>query len=450
MQPAGPDIQPPPLLQQAAAACSRAGSSSPPVCAGAVDAYVWGYPLVVMSDTRTRLACLVGVNRLLNGKHLSGPSSTAVVAPNNDTLYSTAFLDLRAAPVVLTVPAVSGRYVNFQLLDMYTNTFADLGVLTDGGKGGRYAIVGPGWKGTIPPGVRRIDAPTPDVWLLGRTAVNGPGDLADAVAVQRGYALSVLRRHGGGTTGGKSTLDCGAGAAAPDTSSISFFDQMSADMAADPALPQDGAVVRAMAAAGIAAGERPTSVRSRTASYRLALRIGAQLILEGTSDLGGTASGGWTSPALAGTFGTEYVARAVIAEFGLGEQVLSQAVYLSATADSSGQRLSGAHGYELVFAKGHLPPFGPDGFWSVTMYNSRNFLVANAIGRYSIGNRTPGLVYGPDGSLTIVMSSSRPKTPGANWLPCPAGTFRLSMRIYAPAAAASDGRWLPPPIERLA
>ncbi|MGH9029347.1 MAG: DUF1254 domain-containing protein, partial [Acidimicrobiales bacterium] len=155
----------------------------------------------------------------------------------------------RKGPEVLTVPAVTGRYFNFQLLDMYTNTFADLGVLTDHGHGGRYAIVGPGWHGTLPSGVARVEAPTPDVWLLGRTEVNGPNDLAATIAIQHHYVLTALTNAGSGTTGDPSTLTCTTPSPAP-----TFFDEVSADMAADPPLSTDGPLVRAMATAGIGPG----------------------------------------------------------------------------------------------------------------------------------------------------------------------------------------------------
>jgi hypothetical protein len=449
LQPPGPDVQPPPLLAMAASACAKVGAVDATTCAGAVDAYVWGYPLVVMSDTRNRLACVAGVNHLLSATKLSGPSSTSVVAPNNDTLYSTAFLDLRAAPVVLTMPAVNGRYVNFQLLDMYTNTFADIGILTDGGRAGSYAIVGPGWKGSIPSGTHRIDAPTPDVWLLGRTGVNGPSDLAAAVAVQSGYELTVLPGHGHGTSGGKSTMQCGGSSTSPDTTSVSLFDQIASDMEADPPAPQDKAIASAMAAAGVEPGKSPTiGARATTlAAYTAALRIGARLIAEGAVDLGSTSSGGWSRQSVAGTFGTQYLTRAVVARFGLGEQVPSQAIYLSATKTASGAALTGSDTYRVTFAHGQLPPFDTDGFWSITMYDASDFLVANSIDRYSIGNRTQGLVYGPNGSLTIAVSPTKPTNPDDNWLPSPTGTFRMTLRIYAPAATAVNGSWHPPPIE---
>jgi hypothetical protein len=189
---AGPIVEPARLLSLATGACARTSASNPQVCAGAVDAYVWGLPLVTVTHALDRLACRAGVNHLSNHSTLASPGSSSVVSPSVDTLYSAAWLNLRNGPQVLSVPAVSGRYVNFQLIDAYTNTFADIGDLTDDGAGGRYAIVSRGWHGRLPRGVHRIDAPTPEVWLLGRTEVDGPRDLTAAARFQHRYRLAAF------------------------------------------------------------------------------------------------------------------------------------------------------------------------------------------------------------------------------------------------------------------
>jgi hypothetical protein len=191
IQPPGPISARPVLLDEARAACRRAGASDIPLCAGTIDAEVWGLPLVTVSQLRDTLACSIKVNVLDSATTLASPDSTAVTYPNDDTLYSFAFLDLRAGPQLLSLPSMSGRYSDFQLLDMYTNTIADIGVLTDGGHAGTYAFVGPGWHGTIPKGDVRIDVPTPDAWLLGRTQVKGSADLTAAVELEAQYSLTV-------------------------------------------------------------------------------------------------------------------------------------------------------------------------------------------------------------------------------------------------------------------
>ena len=452
IEPPGPVSAHPALLDEASAACRRAGASDITSCAGTVDAEVWGLPLVIVSNLRDQLACLLRVNVLDNATTLAGPNSVSVVYPNDDTLYSFAFLDLRGGPQLLSVPSVSGRYVNFQLLDMYTNTIADVGVLTGGGHGGTYAFTGPGWHGTIPKGVVRIDVPTPDAWLLGRTQVKGPADLLAAVELEAQYSLTALSGHGSGTTGGPSTLACPA-PALPSSTSLGFLGDLDKDMAADPPAAADGPVVRAMAAAGIGPGRTPGATSSGSAAgYLKALRLGAGL-LAGAAGAGSTAIWtGYTRGAVAGSYGTDYLERARVAEETLGTQVPTQAVYFSSSRARSGTTttaLAGTRSYEIRFPAGDLPPHGSDGFWSITLYNAAGFLAANPIDRYSIGDDTPGLVRGADRSLTIVVSASRPSETDVNWLPTPRGAFSLVLRVYDPMPQVLDGSWSPPVIRAI-
>jgi hypothetical protein len=452
IQPPGPVSAHPALLDQAKAACTRAGVSDIPSCSGTIDAEVWGLPLVMVSQLRDSLACLVKVNFLYSATTLDGPDSTSVPYPNDDTLYSTAFLDLRAGPQLLSLPSVSGRYVNFQLLDMYTNTIADVGVLTGAGQRGTYAFVGPGWNGTIPKGDVRIDVPTPDAWLLGRTQVKGPADLSAAVELEAQYSLTALAGHGSGTSGGPSTLACPA-PALPSSTSLGFLEDLEKDMAADPPAAADGPVVRAMAAAGIGPGRKPiVSSSSNAAQYRRNLELGARLL---TGGIGGDSSRIWTeyNQAAAGSYGTDYVERALVAKNTLGMQVPAQAVYLGASRARSGTTtpvpLAGTRSYEIRFPAGDLPPHGADGFWSITLYNAAGYLAANPIDRYSIGNETPGLVQGTDGSLTIVVSAGRPGEKDVNWLPAPTGAFSLVLRMYDPTSSVLNGSWFPPAIQTI-
>jgi len=447
IEPPGPVSAHPALLDEASAACRRAGASDITLCTGTVDAEVWGLPLVITSHLRDLLACLLRVNVLDNATRLAGPDSTTVADPNDDTLYSTAFLDLRAGPQLLSVPSMRGRYVDFQLLDTYTNTIADVGVLTGGGHGGTYAFVGPGWHGTIPKGVVRIDVPTPDAWLLGRTQVKGPADLLAAVELEAQYSLTALSGHGSGTIGGPSTLACPA-PDLPSSTSLGFLGDLEKDMAADPPAAADGPVVRAMAAAGIGPGRTPGVTSSNNAAgYLKALRLGASL-LSGTTGEGSTAIWtGYTRGAVVGSYGTDYLERARLAEETLCTQVPAQAVYFSASNARSGTTttaLAGTHSYEIRFPAGDLPPHGSDGFWSITLYNAAGSLVANPIDRYSIGDETPGLVRGADGSLTIVVSASRHSETDVNWLPAPKGAFSLVLRVYDPTPEVLDGSWSPP------
>jgi hypothetical protein len=315
-----------------------------------------------MSHLRDLLACLFRVNVLDNATRLAGPNSTSVADPNDDTVYSTAFLDLRAGPRLLRVPPVRGRYVDFQLLDMYTDTIADVGVLTDDGHGGTYAFVGPGWHGTIPKGVVRIDVPTPDAWLLGRTQVKGPADLLAAVELEAQYSLTALSGHGSGTIGGPSTLACPA-PAPPSSTSLGFLGDLGKDIAADPPTAADDPVVQAMAAAGIGPGRTPGATSSSNAAeYLKALGLGASL-LAGTAGEGSTTTWtGYTRGAVVGSYGTDYLQRARPAEQTLGTQVPTQAVYFSASRARSAAAttaLAGTRSYQIRFPAGAFRPMDP-------------------------------------------------------------------------------------------
>jgi hypothetical protein len=334
---------------------------------------------------------------------------------------------------------------------MYTNTIADTGVLTDGGHRGTYAFVGPGWHGTIPKGVVRINVPTPDAWLLGRTQVKGPADLLESVELEVQYSLTALSDHGSGTIGGPSTLACPA-PALPSSTSLGFLADLESDMAADPPAAADGPVVQAMAAARIGPGRTAGATSSRNAAeYLQALGLGATLLAGPAGPGSTTIWTGYTRGAV-GWFGTDYLDRARLAELTLGTQVPTQAVYFSASRARSGTTtipLAGTGSYEIRFPAGDLPPHGSDGFWSITLYNPAGFLVANPINRYSIGDETAGLRRGADGSLSIVMSNKRPAETDVNWLPAPTGAFSLVLRVYDPTPQVLDGSWSPPVIQAI-
>ena len=255
---------------------------------------------------------------------------------------------------------------------------------------------------------------------------------------------------GTGTTGGPSTLTCPA-PAVPSPTSLGFLTELERDMAADPPAVADGAVVEAMGAAGIAPGRSPGSTSSAAAAYVAALGLGDNLLAAAADDLTRTTSTGWARGLVVGSYGTDYRQRAYVAKVALGLQVPTQAVYFTAnqarSAATTGTPLEGTRRYEISFSAGDLPPHGSDGFWSVTLYNPEEFLVANPIDRYSIGNTTPGIRRGADGSLTIVVAAARPAEADVNWLPAPPGAFMLVLRVYDPTPQVLEGSWSPPAIQ---
>jgi hypothetical protein len=197
-----------------------------------------------------------------------------------------------------------------------------------------------------------------------------------------------------------------------------------------------------MADAGIGVGLQPSSTTDPQvrAGYELALRLGPQLVRASTNQV--ATSTGWHYAKVVGTYGTDFVARAAVAQSGLGANLPTQAVYFNAST-SGASLLTGSTTYVLHFAGDQLPPVTASGFWSVTMYDPQHFLVANSIHRYSIGDRTRGLVRGPGGSLDIYISADVPHGHESNWLPAPPGRFTLSLRLYAPEAGVETS-WTPP------
>jgi len=418
---------------------ARYADTSADAYQAAFEAYVWGAPLVAMSRTRARLICIAPVNRLLNVPRLSTPADRTVVAPNVDTLYSTAWLDLRSGPVTLDVPAMPDRYYVFQLLDMYTNTFANLGTRTTGRGAGRFAIVAPGWHGTVPAGTRVLRSPTPDVWLLGRTLVRGPDDVPNVVAVQRRYVLTPPV-----PPTPTPPADCVNLKSPQDLLSdggVAFLDELGRVMAADPPPARDRALVRRLARAGIGAGRTPSTGTDPDVVDGLTRGLAAgQAFVARQASVAQAPVGGWTTNRDIGTYDVRYVTRAVVARNGLAANVPEESVYYRAAQDAAGTRLDGNARYRIHFAPGQLPPVGDLGFWSITMYDQTFFLVDNPIDRYAVGDRTPGLVRNADGSLDVHVGNAPPAGHESNWLPAPATPFTLAMRVYLPTTAVLGAR----------
>jgi hypothetical protein len=427
------------LRAAAATAARRLGSPDPRAAQAAIEAYVWGAPLVTMVRTRARALCLGPTNRLVETSTLAGPTARLVVTPNADTLYASAWLDLRRGPVVLQVPRSDDYYV-FQFLDMYTNTIANVGTRTNGGGAGRYAITGPGWHGTLPTGVHRISVPTPDVWVIGRTLVPSPSDLPAVVAQQRGDTLQPLAAPT--TSSPIPALSSGCTTAFSDAT---FLTDLATAMGAAPPPARDRPIVADLATVGIGPGLVPDGALTPTL-VRQSIAAGRSVVSR-TTAAALVPRDGWSTLPSEGTYGTDYVARAATAAVGLGANVPAESVYFQAGRDPNGAPLSGATTYHLHFARSALPPIDPRAFWSLTVYGPDHFLVANAIDRYSIGNRTSGLHYGTDGSLDLYVGARPPAGHETNWLPAPSGPFSMVFRTYLPGARIRHGVWAPPPIE---
>jgi hypothetical protein len=414
-------------------------------------AYVFGMPTVLLRLTVQRFPrnLLVGVGQLAT------PESRTVVAPNHDTLYSVSRVDLTDGPMIIDAPATSGRYSVLQLIDAYTNAFAYVGSGSERNDHQTVALVAPGWQGSLPAGVRVIESPNRLVWLLGRTLVDGPEDIAAATQLMARYSLTPLADWNAGKRQAEIIIPgSGAGLGVELPRGVAFFDALGAALAADPPPPSDDCALASFEPFGIGAGLTPSAATDPLVSGALsaAADAGDQLVDRAAAAQRRASiaeHGGWAfSDADIGRFGTDYAYRAVVARVGLGANVRSEALYLQTDVDGHRRPLDGQQDYVITFAAGGLPPVRA--FWSLTLYDQDRFLVANPIDRYSVGDRTGGLRYGDDGSLKIYLQHDPPAgAAAANWLPAPEGPFELSLRLYEPQQAATNGAWSPPTISRV-
>jgi hypothetical protein len=403
--------------------------------AAGVAAYVYGLAPVAVHETTQRFP----ENQLISIAALTNPTVRTVVLPNVDTTYTVGRLQLSGGPRVLDVPGTAGRYYVIQLLDAYSNTFAYVGRRTTGTKAGSYAVVPPGYKGALPAGVKRIQSPTNLVWVLGRTLVRDEADMPAVSALMGRYRFTALDAWTQGQR--QSPLVLPSFPTLPPVTlptGAAFFATLDEVLASNPPPKRDACAIRAFARAGgpslgpaIRAAKRIVAKAENKANRYRAKR-----------------NNGWLLPGpYIGAYGRNYLGRAVIATAALGANTRPETVYPLAVDDVDGRKLTGRHRYRIRFPRGQLPP--ANAFWSLTLYGNDRYLVENPIDRYAIGDRTKGLRRGKDGSLTIYVQHNRPSgAAAANWLPAPAGEFRLALRIYEPRRSVLNGRWLPPPVRR--
>lgn len=384
------------------------------------------------------------VNHFIHTRQLLGPQHRQVVTPNNDTLYTNAWLDLSRGPVVLEAPDSGGRYYVLGLLDFYTNPFGYVGTRTTGDGAGRFLLHGPAWRGTVPAGMTAIACPTDAVWIIGRILVNGAGDLPAAHAFQDGFSLT--------TPDGAPAhhaFDVGMQPNEFPGDPRRYAEIVNRALQENPPPAGERALVDAFARLALGAGIDVGGLReTQLATLRAALDATlAEIGAPQPSALGG----GWFIPVeVHESFGDAYFERAQVARGYIGALGVKEAMYIMADCDGDGVPLDGRHRYELRFPVGGLPQVGA--FWSITMYDKRDFfLVANPLERYSLGDRTPGLQYEADGSLRLLFSAQPPADAAdqANWLPAPDGPFYLSLRLYVPGQAHLDKTFAYPPIRRI-
>ncbi len=412
-------------------------------------AYVFGYPLVIMDVTRESAALTVGpANELVRVREFPDARFRAVVRPNVDTLYTTAFIDMNDGPFVFETPPNAARYELFPFMDAWTNVFASPGTRSAGTAGGRYLLVGPAWRGAAPDGLTVLRAPTRIVWLIGRTQTNGDADLPLVHRLQDAVTLRPLTP--------RATPPWHRAQERPDPpveqvramSAEAFFTRLATLMVDNPPTAADAPMMRRLAALGVVPG-RPLHWNALDRwSVSLGRWIADRAIARRLKNPPDLVRGWSTPPSILGRYGTNYEVRGAVAMVGLGANLPVDAMYPNARVDGRGEPLHGSHRYRIHFAAGALPPV--NAFWSVTAYGADDALLDTGTGRYAIGDRD-ALRPNPDGSLDLQVQATPPDGAArANWLPVRAGeAFLLNARLYGPKPEALRGAWSMPAVERL-
>lgn len=454
-----------PLAPSAAAAAVNVQQAQEDLAfALGLQATVWAYPLVITAATAQSLTAAekpqadgrAPFNHFGHVNKLVTAADKEVVSPNADTIYSTAFIDLKQGAAQISVPDVGPRYYSLMLEDAYTNVFGYIGSRATGSKAGTYLIVGPDWQGTPPAGIKVIQSPTSLVWIIGRTLVDGADDLPRVSAIQQQYQISMLP-PASAELPAKQRWNLGAKPSPVPVRQVealdwqSYFTWAGKLLQDNPPPVADSALYSQFSSIGLSVqnGFDSTHLSPATqAGLQRGYTAGKQLIKAEAMKIGSRETNGWAYNLNAGKWGQDFNLRAAIAFRSLGQNTPEEALYLNTRKDGQGQPLTGSKRYSLTFPKGALPPVGA--FWSVTLYDKTNFFTDNPINRYSIGNRTEGLKYNDDGSLTLYFQKDAPAgEQKANWLPTPADEFRLSLRLYGPKAAVLKGEWTPPALVTL-
>ena len=432
----------------------------------AIDSYVYGYPLLTMEWTRrvvTNVAEAKGtrapMGHLIRLREYPDAKFRDVTAPNADTLYTTAFLDLVAEPWVLTLPDAKDRYYLFPMLDGWTTVFEVPGKRTTGTGPQTYAITGPDWKGKLPAGVKEYKSPTSIVWILGRIYCTGtPEDYATVHKLQDEITVVPLSSYGKPYTPPAGKVDPSIDMKKPvreivnDLSTTDYFNQLAMLMVNNPPTKADAPMVEKMARIGVIAGQPfdPSKLSPEAAAALADVPKEANARIMGYFKDAGRDENGWTFSTKTGIYGTNYLNRAFITAIGLGANRPQDAVYPTSQSDVNGKPYSGASKYVLHFDKGRTPP--AEGFWSLTMYDAGYFFVENPLNRYNVSSRSP-FVKNADGSIDIYIQNESPgKDKEANWLPAPKDRFILMMRLYWPKETAPsiiDGSWTMPKVEQV-
>ncbi len=415
--------------------------------------YVYAYPLVLMDVTQKAMTHDgANVNTFVHVSEFPTDEFKDIVRPNVDTLYSFAWLDLARAPIKLSVPDTQGRYYLMELMDAWTNVFASLGKRTTGTNAQDFLIVGPRWTGVVPEGAHKIQSPTDMVLILARTQTNGKNDYDFVHKIQAGYQLAPL-----GSPAQALKISSVASAIGTHTAPVdkvaamdvqTFYTIFAHALKNNPPAEADAPMLERLKSIGIVPGKDFDGAALSTDLLAELTQGKKQAFKEMTAKMQAMKRiNGWGIMLDIGTYGTDYLTRAMIALIGIGANLPVDAVYPTAFVDADGQPLNGKNKYVIHFDKDQLPP--ANAFWSITMYNAESFLIKNPLHRYALGDRD-NLMFNADGSLDIFILHESPGTDKeSNWLPAPEGSFNLTMRIYWPQESVLNGEWAPPGIKKI-
>ena len=430
----------------------------------AVDAYIYGYPLVTMEMTRRVMtnvhepeATRAPMGNLVRMREYPTAEYRDVTAPNADTLYTIGWIDIGKEPWVLSLPEASGRYYLFPMLDGWTDVFQVPGTRTTGTGPQKYAITGPGWKGKLPEGVTEYKSPTSLVWFLGRIYSSGtPEDYAIVHKMQDEISIVPLSFYGKPYTPLPGKVDPSIDMKTSVRDQVNaldtptYFTLLAKLMKDNPPATADAPIVAKMAKLNIKPGA-PFDFGKLDPSVQAALKdvpkVGVEKIMAHFKDAGENING-WVFTTKTGLYGTNYLQRALITAVGLGANRPQDAVYPTSEVDAEGKPYIGANKYIMHFPKGQLPPV--NALWSLTMYDKDFFFVNNPLNRYKLSSRSD-LKKNADGSVDLYLQQANPgPEKESNWLPAPAGKFILMLRLYWPTEkdpSILNGTWKIPAVQ---
>ncbi len=426
-------------------------------------AYIWGYPLVEAAKIRLRVTdpaytgnsnpMLAPLNQFTHRRQLADPDYRIGVGPNNDTVYSLAWVDLGPGPLVFEAPDFGQRYYTFSMNLADSSAQQSLGQRTHGGQLPPVFLHGPDYAGEVPAGMVEVASTTRYLLIAGRILVRDASEYPLVNALQDQLRLRSLEDYRSGRSGAASAPPQRALLTAQQRQlpeHLAFFAELGSVLRDWHFGPEDADVLADLAALALTPEQGFDSAALDAARRDALLRgyaAGKLQVLEKSLSLG-TEVNGWTVNYRGPRFGRDVLLRAAVAKDQIYVAIPEEAIYPIARVDARGEALDGRHRYRIVLDADALPPVGA--FWSITLYDDAGYMVHNPIGRYSIGDRSSDLVYREDGSIAIDLAATAPGANAAtNWLPAPQAPFYLMLRLYIPQQSVLSGEWVPPPVERL-